>query len=1157
MSDSLEAAARKLGAAFEPFAYALAGPDAGVIAFVEQLGFTLPSVPPALKAVAARAQQVADASGDLELNVSLAKAGVSVGTAAQYTALAANVADLLDDLHALPGQLQAQLPASFTAATGFHTEFPRRLVDALIHSLMVRGSRRMEPVLRLLGIVEVTDQPADPTKFQPAYVRRTIHWDRFGRLVGDPAGLMRDVYGWGTPTFDGRVLLDNVMHLSFALAGPAASDYPTPARIQALTGVLPAFDQVGPPGLTLPLIERSDVGAAISVLPLAAAGGAPPGIALGAFATGALPVKIELSDLFTLQLDEPAGLAAGVSVTMRPGRPPGARLQLEGPAGGNVTAARVGATLHIGRSTPMTLVTLPGGSTFEVKAITIGGGVGATPKGPQPYLDVGAEGGKLRLGLGDRDSFLAKIIPGGPIEVGFDIGLLWNQASGIALSGGAALKKTFPLHAEIGPFRIETLTVDGALAGDTLALEASVTGGATVGPFDATVDRIGLTTRLALHDGNLGPADLAVAFKPPSGLGLAVDAGAVKGGGYILFDPPKGEYAGVLELALMDIVQIKAICLLQTKVPGSSAGFSLLLIITAQFPPIQLGFGFTLIGVGGLAGINRTLAADALRAGLRNHALDSIMFPPDPVRDAPRIISDLRTIFPPAEGRYIFGPMLEFGWGTPTLISASLGIVLELPDPIRLAILGQIKAGLPTRDAALVKLNLDVLGIVDFGQKKLSIDASLYDSYVLVYALYGDMALRLDWGDTPSFALSLGGLHPRFQPPPGFPELRRLTLSLGTGSNPRLSCDSYMAITSNSVQFGAHVELYAAALGFAVHGYLGYDVLIILSPLSFEAGMTAGVDLLHGGDVLLGIHLDFTLSGPTPWRARGSASFTILFFDVSFDVDISWGDDHKATLPPVDARSPLLAALSDPANWSSALPAGAEQAVTLAAVPPAADAIVVHPLGRLSVHERVAPLNVTITRFGSGAPDVWNHFEIVDVDLNGKHGPTEVVQDRFARGQFFEMPDEDKLSKPAFEPMDAGVRVGLENASQGHVSELQLHYDTDIVDDPVLPARRLLHLFVVPSLMFGAHVELGAAALSLVFGSGNAKYVEPGAAAGIKTAEVAHVIASTVDLTEQPGIAASGASFTAAEQALAAHLEANPEHAGRLQVVAAHEAVAA
>ena len=50
--------------------------------------------------------------------------------------------------------------------------------------------------------------------------------------------------------------------------------------------------------------------------------------------------------------------------------------------------------------------------------------------------------------------------------------------------------------------------------------------------------------------------------------------------------------------------------------PDGSPGFSLLVIITAEFGAgIQLGFGFTLLGVGGLLGLNRTMRLDAADGG--------------------------------------------------------------------------------------------------------------------------------------------------------------------------------------------------------------------------------------------------------------------------------------------------------------------------------------------------------------------------------------------------------------------------------------------------------------------------------------------------------------------------------------------------------------
>jgi hypothetical protein len=137
-------------------------------------------------------------------------------------------------------------------------------------------------------------------------------------------------------------------------------------------------------------------------------------------------------------------------------------------------------------------------------------------------------------------------------------------------------------------------------------------------------------------------------FKPPNGVGLSVDAGVVKGGGYLYFDFDKEEYAGALELVIAGFLTLTAVGLVTTRMPDGSKGFSLLIIITAEFGTgIQLGFGFTLVGVGGLLGLNRTVRLQPLADGVRTGAVNNIMFLKNVVANAPRIISDLRVIFPP------------------------------------------------------------------------------------------------------------------------------------------------------------------------------------------------------------------------------------------------------------------------------------------------------------------------------------------------------------------------------------------------------------------------------------------------------------------------------------------------------------------------------
>src|SRR5690606_21479941 len=126
---------------------------------------------------------------------------------------------------------------------------------------------------------------------------------------------------------------------------------------------------------------------------------------------------------------------------------------------------------------------------------------------------------------------------------------------------------------------------------------------ANLGPLVATVENIGLKSTFSFpsdNSGNLGPVNYAMDFKPPNGVGLSLDVGVINGGGYLFFDFDKGEYAGALELTFSEIVSLKAIGVINTKMPDGSKGFSLIIIITAEFGTgLQLGFGFTLLGVGG------------------------------------------------------------------------------------------------------------------------------------------------------------------------------------------------------------------------------------------------------------------------------------------------------------------------------------------------------------------------------------------------------------------------------------------------------------------------------------------------------------------------------------------------------------------------------
>jgi hypothetical protein len=689
-----------------------------------------------------------------------------------------------------------------------------------------------------------------------------------------------------------------------------------------------------------------------------------------------------------------------------------------------------------------------------------------------------------------------------------------------------------------------------------------------LGPVAATVERVGFQARIRFPSGggNLGVADLRLGFKPPTSLGLAIDAKVVVGGGFLRFDPQKGEYSGFLQLQIAEKISVKAIGLLSTQLPGGAKGYSLVVIIFVErFTPIQLGLGFTLTGIGGLLAVNRTFNEEALRAGLKSHTLDSVMFPQDPIRNAPQILSNLNQVFPAAKGNHLFGPMVQISWGTPPLITAELAVVLEFGRRLRLLVLAQIAAILPRRENDLVRLQLDAVGVIDFDQGTAALDATLYDSrLVKKFALTGDMAMRLKWEGSPNFALAVGGLHPAFNPPPNFPKLERIAINLSSGDNPRLRCEAYFALTSNTVQFGARAELYASAAGFSIQGEIGFDVLIQFDPFSFIAEFHAQLQLKRGSSNLFKVRVEGSLAGPRPLHVKAKATFEILWWDVSIRVDKTLVSGEKPPGPaPIEVLPRLQEALSNPANWVGQLPEGQRQLVTLRAQVGEPTDVLLHPLGTLTVKQNVVPLNLEISRFGQAPPAGARRFTISRVSLGGESQATQPVKEFFAPAEFFEMSDDEKLSRPSFEPMTAGVRFGSEqfvfSPEERDCLEVKaIEFETWILDSESNEVRRSdpedptnpKALYQLTASLLGKQACFGAAGNSELRRRGTARYRTT--LGKYRIAKEGWSIVATEDLEVQamPGVeAGKPASYEEAVQALRKLKQEQPLKAGGLKIL--------
>lgn len=671
----------------------------------------------------------------------------------------------------------------------------------------------------------------------------------------------------------------------------------------------------------------------------------------------------------------------------------------------------------------------PDGTRLEINKFGFAAGLYLEADEREIFIKTIFEDCKLVISPSEGDGFLQSILASNPIEASFGITVGLNNLNGLYFEGGSVLEVHIPLHLKIGPFEVTNLIASIKPEGNVIPLELTATIKANLGPLVVVVENIGLKITCSLPEdgtGNLGPVNLTFGIKPPNGVGLSIDTGVIIGGGYLYIDTEKGSYAGALQLSINNFLSLTAIGLIETKMPDGSDGFSLLIIVTAEFSPaFQLGYGFTLNGVGGLLGLNREVLLDPLRDGVRTGAINGIMFPTDVIANAPAIISDMQAIFPVKEGYFLIGPMAKIGWGTPTLISLSLGVIIQLPDP-KIAILGVLKIVLPTEEAAVLKLQVNFLGTIDPSNQLITFDASLFDSNILkVLTLTGDMAVRLRWGDKPDFILSAGGFHPEYEPTMSMPALQRIGIKILDLEQARIQVLTYFALTSNTVQFGARADCYFGLDGFSVYGYMGFDALMQFSPFCFEALAASGFTL----DTALGdasIRINARLKGPTPWYVKATGSIEVFGFEFEAEYEKEWGKSQKEELPEIALKPLLLEEFKKKEVWSAALPEGTNQLISVSnpeIQDATAEPFIIYPNGNLIISQKLVPFKMKLEKLGNQMISDIHEVQISALNISGAGSELSDISDTFAIGQYLELSDQEKISKPSFESMKCGVKA--------------------------------------------------------------------------------------------------------------------------------------
>ncbi|HEY3840751.1 MAG TPA: DUF6603 domain-containing protein, partial [Bryobacteraceae bacterium] len=519
---TLETLARQAGIALQPLETQLTA--ANIIPFLAQLGLRFPPQLTAQAGFMNAASNTASAAGQLPAVITQLTNDIAAGNDAAILAdglnLIGKIGAVVSGLASMGTQLEA-VAGSLGLNPSEVSTFAQNLASNLLSYLLISYLENVQPGVvaagDLTGILDYVANPGvsgDPT--HPPFTSRKLELSNLGQLFSDPQTLVKNVTGWGSPAFDGTQLIPRLAAVLNLLGLPNSSS--GPGSLDCFLFSLEPNPASNPPGLT---------------------------VSVNYSIADGFDMTFPITPTWSIELTASGTFNAGITGTITPP----VTLALKSPSG--MVSGQLGVNL-VAKSpnpgTPLVLVGTAGGNGIVADSITFGAGLNATwdagsgTASIDPSLQIALAGGKAVLDMSQADGFLATVLSGVNIRAPFEFAATWRLDTGLHITGGAQLEIDLPLHLSLGPVSLPTLYLIGGVSTSGIPLEVSVALGLTLGPFEASVDRVGIATLLSFPagGGNLGPADLSIKFKPPSGVGLAIDAGLVAGGGFLSFDPTKG-----------------------------------------------------------------------------------------------------------------------------------------------------------------------------------------------------------------------------------------------------------------------------------------------------------------------------------------------------------------------------------------------------------------------------------------------------------------------------------------------------------------------------------------------------------------------------------------------------------------------------------------
>lgn len=644
----------------------------------------------------------------------------------------------------------------------------------------------------------------------------------------------------------------------------------------------------------------------------------------------------------------------------------------------------------------------------------------------------GIEDLELRMKL-SANSFFKMFLKDDP-TMKISTSLLYDMQNGLKIDGGAKFHLDFDISKlEIGPVKFDKLSVDlgnlsgsfgdlGMTLGSTFALDFSC--------LTMSFENLGISFDINFlkPDGSLGDYDFSGSFKFPDGIGISIETPVVKGAGLISYDKSEGTLFSALSLEVLKKFTVG--CIVDADL-GVKDGhyFSLVALISTSFSPgIPLGMGFSLNGVGGCLGLNRMYDADAVSGGVRSGVFGSVFFVDNVMNHLTEMKTAVKQFFPEKKKQFFLGVLCKICFEP--VVTCEFGLLIQAPAPTSIGIVGALKVRVG--DTNLIKINVYFFGDIDF-DKGLRFDASIVDSEIVGLKLEGDMAFRLFWGGPyKGFGLSIGGFHPAYKPEEGLkfaPNMRRLSLSLNHDIV-KIKLETYLAVTSNSFQIGAHLNLQVGWKKFGLIGYAGFDALFVFKPFRFSFSLEVGVAVMVGSAKLFSVDLALSVEGPAKWRVKGKAYFTVLFIPYKCDFSLAWGkspkEERRATIAVW--KDVLLPELLRDNNW---ITSSAEQNNDGKEKDENA-LLTLQPNDTFSFNQSAVPFDYPMDLCNDALPEDYTSFRLKKVSIIADNKEfsleTSCLNNDFAPSLYKELSNEERLSNPSYESVTSGFEAKDNNA---------------------------------------------------------------------------------------------------------------------------------